>query len=164
MKSFTRRDLLGGFTLKLVLFLAMAELVSTFAPSSHTFLVPSQAAKPRRSRRSRKNNGSKVSLKKHQIPSGSLVPSQVLKSHPDSAKAAESPVDLKAHPDSSKAAESPVAPILTPRQKSRIRGKKPKPANYTDTSSTNPLSSKVKATKQKNKQRGLTGNVPDIRW
>ena len=147
MKSPTRRDLLGGFTLRLVLFLVMVELASTFAPSSQTSLVPSQVAKPRRS----KNNGSKVSLKKNRIPSGFLVPSQALKSLPDS----------------SKVAESPVAPILTPRQKRRSRGKKPKSANYTESGShesTTNTNSKDKATKQKNKQRGLTGNIPDIQW
>jgi hypothetical protein len=135
--------MLVGFTLKLVLFLVMAELVSTFAPSSHTFLVPSQVAQPRRS----KNNGPKVSLKKHRNPGGLIL--------------------LQSHPDSSKVVESPVEPFLTPRQKRRSRGKKPKSTNYTETGSnqsTTAALSKDKATKQKNKQKGLTGNVPDIQW
>jgi hypothetical protein len=156
MKSPTRRDLLGGFTLKLVLFLVMVELVSTFAPAcSHTsFLVPSQVAQPRRS----KNNGSKVSLKKHRIPAGFLVPSQVLKSHPD---------DLISPSDEVADASPIIGPLLTNRQKRRSRGKKPKSTNYTETGSyesTAALSSKDKAAKQKNKKKGLTGDVPDIKW
>jgi hypothetical protein len=150
MKSPTRRDLLGVFTLKLVLFLVMVELGSAFAPSSHTSLVPSQVAQPHRSK-----NGSKVSRKKHRAHVGFLVPSQVLKSQADPTS-----------PSATEVADSPTGPLLTNRQKRRSRGKKPQATNNTETGnfeSTTTLS-KAKATKQKNKRKGLTGDFPDIEW
>lgn len=155
MKFPTGQRLLGGFTLKLVLILVMVELASTFAPSSHKCLVPSQVqvAQPRRCSKNGANHGS---LKKHRIPAGFLVPSQVLKSHPDSIVTS-----------SEVAEDTPVAPpFLTNRQKRRNRGKKPRSKNSTETGSYESTSTvgKAKATKQKNKQRGLTGDFPDIKW
>jgi hypothetical protein len=150
MKSSTRRDLLGGFRLKLVLFLVMVELASTFAPSSHSALVPSQVAQPRRSKK-----GPHVSRKKHRAPAGFLVPSQVLKSQSD-------PIS----PSTTEVADSPIGPLLTNRQKRRSRGKKPQATNYTETGNyeiTTTLS-KAKVAKQKNKRKGLTGDFPDIEW